>query len=93
MKNLNKVRTVHPVGRIVEFNNFDELYKFVLLYGDLFYKAQDREKTFYIVHDINGNYETKIYFTIEKKYWDEIQKNLKLEKVKNSYRGRFYKYV
>ena len=90
-KNLNKVRTIHPISRSVEFKNVQDAAKFVNLYKDLFYKPKDDTQTwgnrskFGFEADNFGNSCCIIYFTIKKSDWVDIEKNLCLKKDNSKY--------
>ena len=85
-KNLNKVRTIHPTGRAVEFKTVQQAAKFVNLYKDLFYKPKERyyqeDRSDYGFTVDRGYDFVTVHFTIQKKDWDVIEKTLNLKRGK-----------
>ncbi len=83
MRNENMVRTIHPVKRTVVFNRDEEAKRFIELYSDLFYHAKDKAAW---NHDGYRCEETcfggtRVTFTMIKKDFDRIIKDLGLNEV------------
>ena len=90
-KNLNKVRTIHPISRVVEFEDNRQAAKFINTYKNLFYKAKGscREEFGFKVDHLGATC-TTVYFTIKKSDWEQIEKELDLELYNPKYYRKNY---
>lgn len=92
MKNKNMVRTVHPVKRVVVFDWKDDAKRFIDLYSDLFYRAKDKAAWNHKGYRLGKCYAAwELSFTIKKSDFDEIVKNLELEKLNKGTADWYYK--
>ena len=95
MKNLNKVRDSHPVGKVIYFNDKEEALRFIDLYKDLFFVPKDgprSEKGYYLSRKISyyDHYCHYLWITIFKEDWKNIEADLKLERVNKSRSREYY---
>ena len=81
MKNKNMIRTIHPVKRTVSFDKSYDARTFITLYQDLFYHSKDEAAWNHNGYMVR-NYPDKmvVHFTMVKKDFDSIVKNIGLKK-------------
>ena len=92
-KNLNKIRTSHPVQKHIKFKDIKHVARFVNLYKDYFCVSQDDIRMNYIGYRVAtlANGEARIGFKIKKSDWDEIQKFLKMKPDKDHWEYEYKK--
>lgn len=95
MKNLNKVRDIHPVAKIIYFKDMNTANLFVEAYKNLFFRpiSGPRSKDSYVLHETNWfeGYSTTLWITIVPDDWNKIEEKIKLNRVnKNRTREWFF---